>query len=271
MSREEDEKNHTLTTHRLFAPTKDLGSVLTTFNYALYLLAYLDAKSAHWKAKGRALIGHLGHEIAPGQLLGSDLAEASPFATLGAVVSNTRATLRLFGLLPIYARWRRLSRGSKVDMDHVLRTVGMIQCSLYATFQLLENIAFLSDSGVIPQKWMVRWTHNAGGRAAAIYRLAHRAWFLGVICDFVRLFRQAQLFLWRTNVENEPVTEEDAKRAAQWCSDLIRPLAWFPIGWQLSGWSENGFPGFNLGLQGLVGVLADLRRTQGLWDATAEA
>lgn len=189
--------------------------------------------------------------------------EFSSFARLGTVVSSARATLRLFGLLPIYVRARQLMRDSKT-MDGVLYAVGLVQCSLYGAFQLLENIAFLTENKVLSRRLV------GHARVATLYRIAHRAWFLGVMCDFVRLIREAQLFFWRTQIEKGPITEEEAKKAAHWYYDWVSPLAWLPIGWQLSAWSDDGVPGFNLGLQGVAGVLADLRRTTTLWHATAD-
>ncbi|KAK4216769.1 hypothetical protein QBC37DRAFT_370657 [Rhypophila decipiens] len=66
--------------------------------------------------------------------------------------------------------------------------------------------------------------------------MAHRAWFLGHVCDFVRLMYEAQIFFRRNHIdESNPVTEEKARRASKWHYDWVRLLAWLPIGWNLSG------------------------------------
>ncbi|KLO81895.1 uncharacterized protein FFNC_03395 [Fusarium fujikuroi] len=155
-------------------------------------------------------------------------------------------------------------------MDPVLYIISFVQCSLCAAFQLLENIAFLTEKGVL-MKCGLGWLFNgAGGRVANIYRVAHRAWFLSIICDFARLMREAQIFFAKNHLEKGKITREEAEKAVQWYYDWIRPLAWLPIGWHLSGWMGDKAPGFNLGVQGAAGVLADLRRTAMLWRATQE-
>ena len=197
----------------------------------------------------------------------SMMTESNAFARLGSVVYNARLTLRLFALLPLYVKARKLLWESK-NMDHMLLFISALQCSLFVIFQFLENVAFLMDVGVIRKRLSGRWSGNTAGRVSFIYRLAHRAWFLGVMCDFFRLIREAQIFFDRSQVKKDKLTEEDTKKAAQWYYEWIPPLAWLPIGWELSTWSDSERPGFNLGLQGICGVLADLRNTTRLWHAT---
>lgn len=188
---------------------------------------------------------------------------------MGAVVSNARKTLRLFGLLSIYVRVRKLMNDSK-GMDRALYVIAVAQCSLFATFQFLENLAFLMDNGVLSRRGRLgRMTGHATGGVAVIHRVAHRAWFLGNLLDFARLMREAQVFFRRNHIDKGDITEEEAEKAAQWYYDWIRPLAWLPIGWQLSAWTEDDLAGFNnLGIQGVAGVLANLRKTATLWHAT---
>ncbi|KAK4216770.1 hypothetical protein QBC37DRAFT_370658 [Rhypophila decipiens] len=89
-------------TPRLFRPTKDLESILTTLNYFLYLLPYLEAKDHNLKSQAITFITK--HSTSPDATL-EDFnpadSESCPFARLDAVVYHARATLRLFGLLPL--------------------------------------------------------------------------------------------------------------------------------------------------------------------------
>lgn len=258
---------------RLLASPGGLSSFLSTFNYTLYLLAHLDAKAAPLKEK---LYLFLNRHSATPKVIPPVPTEPSPIAALGSLLSATRTTLRLFGLLPMYAWARQLAHGPKPGQDQVLYVTSVTQCALYIAFQFLENVALLTDSKILPAHLTARWTEKHGGKAAAIYTTAYRAWFLGFSCDFVRLFREAQLERQkrdaRSSVEKSygSVAKEDAKKDAQWYAELIVPLAWFPVGFQFSAWNESGFPGFNLGLMGAAGAIAGLGKTKALWDATAD-
>ncbi|CAG9970433.1 unnamed protein product [Clonostachys byssicola] len=248
--------------NKLLQPTKDLGSVLTTFNYALYLLAYFDHKAHSLKTKALSLVKP---DAAITTFSVATEAESSRFARLGGVFNDARLALRLFGLLPIYVKMRQVMTSK--GMDQVLYFIAALQCSLYAMYQLLENIAFLTDKGVLSKRGLGRWT---GGNVGIVYKIAHRAWFLGIMCDFARLMREAQIFFRRKHIDQGDITQEEAEKAAEWYSDWIRPLAWLPIGWHLSGWTHDGVPGFNLGIKGVAGLVADLRKTTSLWHATKD-
>lgn len=258
--------------NKLLASPGGLSSFLSTFNYTLYLLAHLDAKAAPLKTKLYLFLNR--HSTTP--ITPPVPTEPSPIAALGSLLSATRTTLRLFGLLPMYAWARQLAQGPKPGQDRVLYVTAVTQCALYIAFQGLENIALLTDSKILPGHLTARWTEKHGGKAAAIYTAAYRAWFLGFSCDFIRLFREAQLERQkrdgRTSLEKSygSTAKEDAKKDAQWWSEMIVPLAWFPVGWQFSAWNESGFPGFNLGLMGAAGGIAGLGKTKALWDATAD-
>ncbi len=258
-------------TTRLFAPAKDLDSVLATFNYSLYLLAYLDAKSAPLKAKALAIVTH---EATKSSLSEPLYPEASPFAKLGSIVYKARATLRLFGLFPIIVKARQLLKGPSKGADPLMHTMALVQCTLYGAFQFLENIAFLTEHGVFSKRLTARWATDVGSSAKALYRTAHRAWFLSILCDFMRVFRMGQLVISAGHVgeaaEKSQGTMSAARRAVHSIPAWVRPLAWLTIGWQLSGWTEDGIPGFNMGIRGTAGVLANIGRTMVLWDATSD-
>lgn len=251
-----------------------MSSFLSTFNYTLYLLAHLDAKAAPLKAKLYLFLNR--HASTASKLPPPVSTDPSPIAALGSLLSATRTTLRLFGLLPMYAWARQLAQGPKPGQDSVLYATAVTQCVLYIAFQLFENVALLTDSKILPGSLTARWTEKHGGKAAAIYLASYRAWFLGFCCDFIRLFREAQLERnkrdARSSVEKSygSVAKEDAKKDAQWWSEFIVPLAWFPVGWHFAAWNETGFPGFNLGLMGAAGAIAGLGKTKALWDATAD-
>ena len=232
---------------------------------------YLEAKSAPLQARLYGLLSKLAGRPATGVLKAS-IATQSRFQALAAMFSQTRVTLRLFGLLPMYAWFRQLMQGPKPGQDQILYATSLTQCSLYMTFQFLENVALLTDKEVLPTSYTARWTAKSGGTTAKMYLWAYRFWFGGVLCDFVRLAREAQLEREKraNRTEKEVSTREEEKEIdAKWWSDLIVPTAWTPVAMQFS--TEGGQPWFNLGIMGACGAMAGLGRTASLWQATADA
>lgn len=192
----------------------------------------------------------------------------SRFAALAACISQTRTTLRLFGLLPMYAWFRQLMQGPKPGQDQVLYTTSLTQCMLYMTFQFLENVALLTDKEVLPTSYTTRWHAVGPSKTAKMYLWAYRAWLAGFCCDFVRLAREAQLNSQKRGDKGVATTEQEKEVDQKWWSELVVPLSWLPVGTQFS--VVGGVPGFNLGIMGLCGMMAGLGRTSALWAATAE-
>ena len=165
---------------------------------------------------------------------------------------------------------RQLLQGPKPGQDQVLWATALTQCTLYGAFQFLENVALLTDQKVLAPSVTARWTVD--GKTARLYIWSYRAWLGGVLCDLVRLGREAQLEsakrARRSGVEagSLETRKADEKVDAKWWSEAIVPVAWMPIAIQAS--SETALPGFNLGIMGLCGLLAGLSRTSALWAST---
>lgn len=212
-------------------------------------------------------------------MLGRDAtipAGPSSIAVLGSLLSQARTTIRLFGLLPIYAWARQLAQGPKPGQDTVLYATTVTQCALYAYYQFLENVCYLTDSGVIPPSWLAKFSKD-GGKTAGVYLVAYKAWCLGIACDFVKLAREAQLQRQkkarRSDAEIKDIDNyiADKEFNAKWWNDVIIPAAWFPMGYHFAQFNEGGFPGFNLGVMGVCGVVAGWANFKRLWDSTTAA
>lgn len=164
---------------------------------------------------------------------------------------------------------RQLLQGPKPGQDAVLYMTALTQCTLYGIFQLLENIAVLQDAGVLAKIATARW--NPSGDTARIKLWCYRAWFGGVLCDFVRLGREAQLEssrrAKRTAVQSRAEQEEDRAKDSKWWSEALVPVGWTPMALHCS--LEGGLPGFNLLIMGLSGFTAGLPRIAALWKQTA--
>ncbi|KAF2498049.1 hypothetical protein BU16DRAFT_571606 [Lophium mytilinum] len=266
--------------NKLLASPGGLSSSLGTLSYTLYLLAYLETKAptaSAFSTQLRALINSPSTSSKTSTILIAPPGTPTPIASLGAVISKARTTLRLFSLIPLYARLRTLLKGPKPDDDIFVHRIAVTQCIAYVLYQALENIGFLTDAGIFPASVVARF-NNGSPATARVYRAAYRSWLVGVSCDFLRLGRQAVVERRRRAVrarmteEGRPVVEfkEEEEKAvdAQWWTELMVSSAWFPMAVQFG--TDTGFPGWNLGLMGLCGLVATTGRTASLWRATRE-
>ncbi|KAF2795109.1 hypothetical protein K505DRAFT_360491 [Melanomma pulvis-pyrius CBS 109.77] len=263
--------------NKLLASPGGLSAFLSTFNYTLYVLAYLQTKSPEISSFARKLLGLLKSQVSkPGtSTLVADGA-APAVAALAGIVSRARTTLRLFGLFPLYAWLRTLLAGPKAGTDPVLHRIALLQASSYFTYQALENISFLADNGIVSSK-AIAFINRGDSTTARVYLWAYRAWLGGVSCDFLRLAREAQIENRRRatreqmQAEGKAVAvyqdEEDSKIDAKWWTDLMIAGAWLPMALHFSS-GTGGIPGWNLGWMGVCGLVAGSTRAKGLWQAT---
>lgn len=200
-----------------------------------------------------------------------------PIAALAVLISKARTTLRLFGCFPLYAWLRTLLAGPKPGSDPVLHRIAILQASSYFTYQALENISLLADSGVVGPAF-ISAINRGDSKTARVYLWAYRAWLGGVSCDFLRLAREWQLESGRRTTrarmqaEGRAIAEyqddEDAKFDKRWWTDAMIASAWFPMALHFSS-STGGLPGWNLGWMGLCGLVAGSTRVTQLWASTA--
>jgi hypothetical protein len=260
-----------LTVHRLIASPGGLSTFLSTVNYTLYLLTYLEAKSGPFKARLDALLQR--NAATAGKTVAIPTGPSN-IAALGSSISQTRTLLRCLGLFPMYAWARSLSGGAK-GSDAVLHQIAVVQCAFYTIYQFLESAAFLTDVKVVPATWSSRWTASSGGTTAVIYKWSYRMWMFGIACDFVRMAREAQLTREKraryTYKEKDDRSVAVADQAAdeKFYTDLVVPLAWFPMAFHYSEWNGAGVPGWNLGWMGFSGLVASYTKAKNQWAATA--
>jgi len=267
--------------NKLFASPGGISSFLQTFNYTLFLVAYLQTKTPslaklsqtflnllNYKRKGTVSekLGDLNTAAVPGG--------PSSVASLATLLSQTRTTLRLFGLFPLYAWMRTLLQGPKEGQDKVLYGIAFTQCVGYIGFQFLENLALLTDNNVVPKSFSARFQGGVSN-SARIYLWSYRSWLVGVSCDFLRLGREAQLNAAKRSSKTTAgksladVKADVEAQDAKWWNELVVPTAWMPVALHFS--VEGGIPGMNLGIMGACGLLAGFSRTSGLWAQTSDA
>jgi Peroxisomal biogenesis factor 11 (PEX11) len=251
-----------------------LETFLSTTNYALYILAYLHARSPSSSALLQRFLKLAGSQSSISRISASKLEppkpspqSPAPFQRLGSLVSDTRTTLRLTALLPLYA-WLRQLLGETGSQDRYLRIISLIQCISYIVYQFTENVAFLTDHGIISRKWLGR---RAGSGKWWLW--SSRAWLAGVSCDFLRLFRQAFIEQERraalTRTEEEK-TDADTERQREinrtWWNELLVASCWLPLSLHYS--LEGGLKGVNNGVVGLLGFMAGAQGFIAQWAKT---
>ncbi|KAF2821516.1 amidase signature enzyme [Ophiobolus disseminans] len=266
--------------NKLLASPGGLSAFLSTFNYSLYILAYVQTKSSSISAFATQLLALTRPACDDTKLPVTALinnAGVPAVAALAILISKARTTLRLFGLFPLYAWLRTLVTGPKAGADPVLHRIALLQASSYFTYQALENVSLLADSGAVGPAFIAR-INRGDSKTARVYLWAYRAWLGGVSCDFLRLAREWQLESKRRGVRKqmqadgralaEYQDEEDAKFDKRWWTDLVIASAWLPMALHYSS-AEGGIPGWNLGWMGACGLVAGSARVKALWASTA--
>ncbi|KAL6702390.1 hypothetical protein ACN47E_002341 [Coniothyrium glycines] len=266
--------------NKLLASPGGLSAFLSTFNYSLYILAYLQTKLPSLSNLAHSLLALIRptHHVAkpPATTLVTN-AGIPPIAALAVLISKARTTLRLFGLFPLYAWLRSLASGPKPGADMILHRIAVLQASSYFAYQALENISLLADSGVVSATTIAA-LNRGDSKTARVYLWAYRAWLGGVSCDFLRLGREWQLESRRRATRRQMISEgravavyqdeEDAKFDSRWWTDLVIASAWLPMALHFSS-STGGIPGWNLGWMGACGLVAGSTRAKALWAATS--
>ncbi|KAF1942822.1 amidase signature enzyme [Clathrospora elynae] len=261
--------------NKLLATPGGLSAFLSTFNYTLYIIAYLQTKSptiTTFATKLLTLIRPACDDTKLPTVTLINNGTVPPVAALAVLISKARTTLRLTGLFPLYAWLRTLVSGPKAGADVVLHRIALLQASSYFTYQVLENISLLADSGVLSSR-VISTINRGDAKTERVYLWAYRAWLGGVSCDFLRLAREWQLEGRRRVTRQQMVSEgkavavyqdeEDKKFDSKWWTDFVIASAWLPMALHFSS-VTGGLPGWNLGWMGACGLFAGSTRLKGL-------
>ncbi|KAI9375609.1 hypothetical protein BJX61DRAFT_102560 [Aspergillus egyptiacus] len=186
--------------------------------------------------------------------------QTSPLLALSSLMSQVRYTLRLLGIFPLLA-W-----GSKTvkspPSDPIMHALTLLQVVSNIIYQVLENVAFLSNKGVVSKRFIDRW-----GGAAKWDLWSVRAWFGHIFLQYFVLWRARAL---RRKAETEEVSKEKREElnaeVRAWKKSLVNNVCWTPlcIHWSL----ENGI-GYPSPLTGFGSFLAGAWGFYDLWGSTA--
>lgn len=250
--------------NKLLKTPGGLASFLSTTNYGLYILAHLHSTAPsryEVLTKIATALGRTPPKTPLAPVPQAAAVPASPLIPLALTLADTRTTLRLTGLIPLYVLLKSLVKSK--EPDQITYFIKLAQCLSYMSFQFIENIYHLTNKTVINANWTnARFARLGGG--AKLVTWSCRSWCAGITCDFLRLFREAQLA--RQNGTYSKMNEEE-KRAAdkQWWSSLFVAASWYPMAVH---YSVEGGIGLNLGMIGACGFLANLGNFMKAWEGT---
>lgn len=210
----------------------------------------------------------------------------TPPLALATLISSTRTTLRLHGLLSLYSWARSLLTKNGQIQDPVLKAIAWSQVFCCVLYQFLENVAYLCSKGVLPAAIV-----SKRGGTNQWYLWSCRFWLGHIGLEFGRLGREYVLLRriihqsdgqTRINLQDSGKgTASEGHKSEQsevpqahtdilkrrLLDQLISNIAWAPlcVHWSLAG----GLPGLSEGLVGALGLLAGLRSTIVSWNGTS--
>lgn len=193
-------------------------------------------------------------------------AAPSRLLALSALMSETRYTLRLLGLVPLWT-WGSGELKSP-HPDRAIHILTLLQVVSNVLYQALENAGFLAAKGIISKKFLDRW-----GGIDKWYLWSTRAWFGHIFLQFFVLWRLRVLRAARRAAaaaaggEKKAVdAESEAAETRAWTKSLVNNVCWTPL--CLHWCAEEGL-GFPASLTGVVSFMAGAWGVFDMWKATA--
>ncbi|GLB11991.1 hypothetical protein AtubIFM57258_009268 [Aspergillus tubingensis] len=199
----------------------------------------------------------------------SSSSSKSPLLALSSLMSETRFTLRLLGLFPLWTWGSHTLKHPPADKPLYILT--LLQVFVNVIYQALENVGYLAQKGIVSKRFVDRW-----GGIDKWYIWSTRAWFGHIFFQFFVLWRGTVLRR-RKQMEEEGEKEgagvvgKEEKREAlrkeirAWRKSLVNNVCWAPL--CLHWCFEKGI-GFPEHLTGLVSFMAGAWEVWDSWVAT---
>ncbi|EEQ89890.1 peroxin 11C [Blastomyces dermatitidis ER-3] len=192
--------------------------------------------------------------------------QTPPLLALSALMSETRTTLRLLGLLSLWSWGSATLRNPPADP--LLRTVAYAQVAVNVAYQVLENVAHLAGKGVVSRRAVERW-----GSLGRWWVWSTRAWLGHVLLEFVRVWREYVLAWDRrkgfVSEDGKKIGEAEREREMEvrgWKKSIVNSLAWLPL---CVHWSFEDGVGVPEKMVGVLSMTACAWGVYDMWNATA--
>jgi hypothetical protein len=259
-----------------------VDAALSTIGYSSHILHHVLNSSPLTAVQTRIklfILQRLGGKLAAPKPPVPSSARPAPLLVLSSLISETRYTLRLFGLVSIWT-W-----GSSVykspPKDRTLKAIAYVEVLSILVYQTLENGSYLASKGIA---WQTLVKRTGGTAKWSLWSV--RAWFVYILLQFVRLYQDSVLFsrqeeerkkqraeqvsAGEKTVSESEQEENETRRLAirTWRKKLINNLAW---GTLCTHWSVEGGVGVPVYLNGFISLLAGIWGTYDSWQATALA
>lgn len=236
-----------------------LHSQLTRVLAQRYEKLAFGAISKSLASPGETLLASLS---APSTRLAATCASVKALADL---ISDFRIFFRLWGLVTIYA-WGRETYTTP-PRDPVVKILLWAQIGASATFQVLENAAYLAVKGVLRgEKWERRQTRWDA--------LSNRWWMAQVVLELLRLARVRQMqfneeFGAQTVGEGEKeVKVQSQELERKWWNEVYLNAGWLPLTLHWSFEDPAHSPVSETWI-GICGMLAGVSGFRKVWEETA--
>ncbi|KAJ5083523.1 Peroxisomal biogenesis factor 11 [Penicillium angulare] len=247
--------------------------VLATINYVASILHHVSASSPWIALQTRlGLLVRLRGKAPSQPSKPSSPPSKSKWSALSSVASETRYNLRLFGLLPLWV-WGSQTLKSP-PADPILHALAILQVISNVIYQLLENVAYLAEKGVVSKKWVEKY-----GGVDAWYIWSTRGWFGHIFFEWFVLWREHVLRKRRMAAKlaaanNEKAKELKAEEAEEvrkeirsWKKSLVNNTIWAPL---CIHWCFEKGIGIPENLIGMISFMAGVWGLKDSWAATAK-
>ncbi|KAJ5239207.1 hypothetical protein N7468_003826 [Penicillium chermesinum] len=243
---------------------------LALINYVAAILHHLSASAPWIAAQTRlGLVARAKGRSAPSKTP----SEASlRWKALSSLASETRYTLRLFGLIPLWVWGSETIKNPPADP--VLHALTLGQVISNVVYQFLENAAYLASKGIISKRFIEKY-----GGVAKWDLWSIRGWFGHIFLQFFVLWRERVLRNRRLaakkaagGAKSQELSAEEAEQLRleirNWKKSLVNNVVWAPLclHWCL----EKGI-GIPDSLHGLISLMAGAWGIGDRWVATGSA
>lgn len=264
--------------HRLLSTSAGVESLITTVAFtAIFVHARLrHLLEKQYERLATTIADNASKTMLPGEIMMAEieapntrLAEAcAGFKALADLFQDYWIFIRLWGLVGIYNAARE--NYVKPPGDAILKLLTWVHVGTGATFQILENGAYLASKGVFRGN---AWERREGKWAV----WSNRFWLAQVLTEGLRLLRVRQL-RYNEDFGAQETSDEGEKRVKirsealkrRWRGDFWANMGWLPVTLHWSFTDEGDSP-VNESWLGLGGMVPGVVGLLNAWEETSVA